>query len=130
MPELPDLAILADAFHAALAGRPVLAAEAPGPLTVRGTPAELNALVGQRLLRFCRRGKFLWLEFERDRVVINAMLTGRLQLAADPTVKRPQKTLFVIRFGARDAEPADVAGWAAGAAWVPSPVATPELRYR
>jgi formamidopyrimidine-DNA glycosylase len=130
MPELPDLAILADAFHAALAGRPVLAAEAPGPLTVRGTPAELNALVGQRLLRFYRRGKFLRLEFERDRVVINAMLTGRLQLAADPTVKRPQKTLFVIRFGARDAEPADVAGWAAGAAWVPSPVATPELRYR
>ena len=84
MPELPDLAILADAFHAAMTGRPVLAAEAPGPLTVRGTPAELSALVGQRLRRFHRRGKFLWLDFDRDRVVINAMLTGRLQLAADP----------------------------------------------
>ena len=44
MPELPDLAILADAFHASMVGRRVVAAEAPGPLTVRGTPAELDAL--------------------------------------------------------------------------------------
>jgi formamidopyrimidine-DNA glycosylase len=130
MPELPDLAILADAFHAALAGRPVLAAEAPGPLTVRGTPADINALVGQRLLRLYRRGKFLWLEFERDRVVINAMLTGRLQLAADAAVKKPQKTLFVIRFGARKGAPADAPAWTVGAPWTPTPDATPELRYR
>jgi len=44
-----DLAVVADAFHAALAGRPVTAAIAPGPLAVRGTPAEMGALVGQRL---------------------------------------------------------------------------------
>ena len=130
MPELPDLAILADALHASLTGRPVLAAEAPGPLTVRGTPSELNALVGQRLLRFCRRGKFLWLDFDRDRIVINAMLTGRLQLAGDPTVKKPQKTLFVVRFGAREGHPPDAAAWTAGAAWIPAADATPELRYR
>ena len=77
MPELPDLAILADAFHAGLTGRSVLGVEAPGPLTVRGTPQEMGAFVGQRLERFHRRGKFLWLEFERDRIAINAMLTGR-----------------------------------------------------
>jgi formamidopyrimidine-DNA glycosylase len=131
MPELPDLAILADAFSAALVGRSVLAAEAPGPLTVRGTPAELDALVGQRLDRFYRRGKFLWLEFERDRVVINAMLTGRLQLAADPKVKRPQKTLFVLRFGERSGgPPAGAAAWTAGADWIPADDATPEMRYR
>ncbi|MGA3058655.1 MAG: DNA-formamidopyrimidine glycosylase family protein [Candidatus Limnocylindrales bacterium] len=130
MPELPDLAILSDAFHAALAGRPVLAAEAPGPLTVRGTPAELNALVGQRLSRFHRRGKFLWLDFERDRVVINAMLTGRLQLATDAAVKKPQKTLFVMRFGARDGVPLDAAAWTSGAPWIPAPDASPGMRYR
>jgi formamidopyrimidine-DNA glycosylase len=130
VPELPDLSVLADAFAAAMAGRPLLAVEAPGPLTVRGTPAELGALVGQRLERFHRRGKFLWLEFERDRVVINAMLTGRLQLAADPAVKRPQKTLFVMRFGARGGVPDEVAAWTAGAAWIPAADATPELRYR
>ena len=159
MPELPDLSILADAFEAALVGRKVLAAEAPGPLTVRGTPAEMAALVGQRLERFYRRGKFLWLEFDRDRVVINAMLTGRLQLAADPAVKRPQKTLFVLSFGVREDGPAEAgpaksgsaksgaaawtagaaksgsaksgaAAWTAGAAWIPAPDATPEMRYR
>ena len=84
VPELPDLAILADAFGAALIDRPVLSAAALGPLTVRGTPTELNAFVGQRLRSFHRRGKFLWLDFERDRIAINAMLTGRLQLAASP----------------------------------------------
>jgi formamidopyrimidine-DNA glycosylase len=131
MPELPDLAILADAFHAAVAGRTVLAVEAPGPLTVRGTPAEQQALVGQTLERFHRRGKFLWLEFERDRIAINAMLTGRLQLAGSPAVKRPNKAMFVMRFGPRpNGPPADAAAWTSGADWLPDPAATPELRYK
>jgi formamidopyrimidine-DNA glycosylase len=130
VPELPDLAVLADAFHAGLAGRRVLEIEAPGPLTVRGTPAEMSALVGQRLQRFCRRGKFLWLEFERDRLVINAMLTGRLQLAAGAAVKKPQKTMFVLRFGARERVPSDAASWTSVAAWIPDLNAEPELRYR
>ena len=59
MPELPDLAIVADALHAALAGRAITTARAPGPLAVRGTPAELDALVGQRLTSIRRRGKLL-----------------------------------------------------------------------
>ncbi len=131
MPELPDLAILAEAFHAALAGRRVLSVEAPGPLTVRGTPSEQQALVGQRLERFHRRGKFLWLELERDRIAINAMLTGRLQLAASPAVKRPQKTLFVMRFGEReDGPPPDAAEWTRAAPWIPAADSTPEMRYR
>jgi len=113
-----------------MTGRTVLAAEAPGPLTVRGTPNELSALAGQRLARFYRRGKFLWLEFERDRIVINAMLTGRLQLAADPSVKKPQKTLFIIRFGTREGQPPGAASWTSGATWIPPDDATPELRYR
>lgn len=130
MPELPDLSILADAFHAAMTGRPVVEVDAPGPLTVRGTPAELNALVGQRLVRFSRRGKFLFLDFEGDRVAINAMLTGRLQLAAGPEVKKPPKTLVIVRFGPRSEAPADAAAWTAGAGWIPGDAATPELRYR
>jgi formamidopyrimidine-DNA glycosylase len=130
VPELPDLSILADAFHAALAGRPVLAAEALGPLTVRGTPLELEAFKGQRLLRCRRRGKFLWLEFDRDRIAINAMLTGRLQLAPTPAVARPQKTTFVMRFGTRERGPDDAAAWTQGAPWLPASDATPELRFR
>ena len=130
VPELPDLAILADAFHAALVGRRAVEVAAPGPLTVRGTPAEMSAIVGQRLERFHRRGKFLWLEFEQDRIAINAMLTGRLQLASDPAVKKPNKTMFVVRFAASEKSALDAATWTAGATWVPAPSATPELRYR
>lgn len=131
MPELPDLAILADAFDAALVGRRVIGAEAPGPLTVRGTPAEMAALVGQRLDRFYRRGKFLWLEFERDRIAINAMLTGRLQLAPNPGAKRPARTLFVLRFGPLEGASSHIgADWTRGAVWIPAIEDTPEMRYR
>ena len=129
MPELPDLTVVADAFHAALAGRSVRSAEAPGPLAVRGTPAELQALVGQRLEAIRRRGKFLLLSLERDAIVCNPMLTGRLQLAA-PGDKRPAKTAVVLGFGPRSSRPRDAAGWTTGAPWMPADDATVEVRYR
>jgi formamidopyrimidine-DNA glycosylase len=130
VPELPDLEIVADALHAALADRPVLAGTALAPLTVRGTPAELDALAGQRVVAIRRAGKFLDLELSRDRVSINPMLTGRFQLA-DPGVKRPSGTALVLSFGPRPGGiPPDAAEWTMDAAWVPPPEATPEVRYR
>ena len=62
MPELPDLDVVADALHAALAGRTVDDARALMPLAVRGTPDELAALAGQRVARVARAGKFLDLD--------------------------------------------------------------------
>ena len=129
MPELPDLAVVADALHAALAGRPVSAARAPGPLAVRGTPAELEALVGQRLASIRRRGKLLLVDFDRDRVVINPMLTGRLQLAA-PGAPLPNKTAVVLAFAARAKRPRDAAPWTSRASWLPADDAAAEIRYR
>ena len=98
MPELPDLTVVADALHAALAGRSVRSAEAPGPLAVRGTPAELEALRGQPLDAVRRRGKFLLIALERDAIACNPMLTGRFQLAS-PGDRVPQKTAVVLGFG-------------------------------
>jgi formamidopyrimidine-DNA glycosylase len=130
VPELPDLTVVADALHASLAGRSVRSAEAPGPLAVRGTPAELQALVGQRLESIRRRGKFLLIALERDEIVCNPMLTGRFQLAG-PGDKLPTKTAVVLGFGRRpDGPPADAAAWTRGAAWLPAPEANPEVRYR
>jgi formamidopyrimidine-DNA glycosylase len=129
VPELPDLAVVADALHAALAGRSVERAEAPAPLAVRGTPAELQALVGQRLDRVGRRGKFLVFELARDRLAVNAMLTGRLQLAA-PEDKRPQSTAVVLAFGPRARGPRDAAAWTKRATWLPPDAAPAEVRYR
>jgi formamidopyrimidine-DNA glycosylase len=129
VPELPDLAIVADAFHAALTGRPITIARAPGPLAVRGTPAELDGLVGQELRRISRRGKFLLADLDRDRVVFSPMLTGRFQLA-DPAAALPSKTAVVLGFGLRARRPRDAAKWTTGAKWQPADDAAAEIRYR
>ena len=130
VPELPDLTVVAEALDAALRGRPVDAATAPGPLAVRGTPAELAALVGQRVRAIRRRGKFLTIDLDGDAIVVNPMLTGRFQLAA-PGDKLPTRTAVVLGFGARaHGAPEDAPGWTDGAAWMPAPTATPEVRYR
>ena len=130
MPELPDLTVVAEAFDAALRGRPITAANAPGPLAVRGTPAELDALVGQRVTAIRRKGKFLEIDLDRDRVVVNPMLTGRFQLAS-PGAKLPTKTAVVLGFGERGPTPGfKPARWTVGAAWLPTDDARPEVRYR
>jgi formamidopyrimidine-DNA glycosylase len=129
VPELPDLAVVVEALHAALAGRPLTSASAPGPLAVRGTPAELQALVDQTLRSVTRRGKFVELALERDRVVVNAMLTGRFQLAP-PGTKVPAKTAVVLGFGARHGGPVDAARWTRDAGWLPADDASAEIRYR
>lgn len=130
MPELPDLTVVAEAFDAALRGRPIESAQAPGPLAVRGTPAELDALVGQTITAIRRRGKFLMIDLDGDRVVVNPMLTGRFQLAL-PGAKLPTKTAVVLRTGplppGRRNRPV---AWTRDAAWLPSADAHPEVRYR
>ena len=128
MPELPDLAILADALHAGLTGRAVIAAATPQSLVLRGTPAELAALRSQALETVTRRGKFLVFQFERDRIVINAMLTGRLGFAAPGTKPWPQ-TAAMLEFGP-GAPGHRVADWLAEAVWLPRADARVEMRYR
>jgi formamidopyrimidine-DNA glycosylase len=129
LPELPDLTIVAEAFHAALSGRPILSATAPGPLAVRGTPAELVGLEGQRVTAIRRRGKFLDIDLDRDRIVVNPMLTGRFQLAR-PDVRLPSKTAVILAFGARKGRPRDAARWTVGASWLPADGTEIEIRYR
>ena len=130
MPELPDLTVVAEAFDAALRGRPIESVEAPGPLAVRGTPTELEALVGQTITAIRRRGKLFLVDLDRDRVVVNPMLTGRFQLAA-PGVKLPTKTAVILRLGPMAARGRfRPAAWTRNAAWLPAPDAHPEVRYR
>jgi formamidopyrimidine-DNA glycosylase len=130
VPELPDLTVVAEAFDAALRGRRIESTRAPGPLAVRGTPAELDALVGQTVTSIRRRGKFLMIDLDRDRVVVNPMLTGRFQLAG-PGVKLPAKTAVVLGFGPMGARGRfRPAAWTRDASWLPAPDANPEIRYR
>jgi formamidopyrimidine-DNA glycosylase len=129
VPELPDLAVVAEAFHAALAGRQVMRASAPAPLAVRGTPCELGDCVGQRLTAVRRQGKFIVFDLDRDRIAVNAMLTGRFQLAS-PGTKSPPRTALILGFGPRSAPPPDTDSWTRDAAWLPPDDSETELRYR
>jgi formamidopyrimidine-DNA glycosylase len=129
VPESPDLTVVADALHAAISGRSIASMTMPGPLAVRGTPAEAAAMVGQAVTGIHRRGKFLLIDLERDAIAINPMLTGRLQLAS-PGAALPSKTAVVWGFGPRRAGPPDAAAWTHGAAWLPADPAAAEIRYR
>jgi formamidopyrimidine-DNA glycosylase len=130
VPELPDLTIVAEAFDAALRGRPIESVSAPGPLAVRGTPTELEALVGQTVTAIRRRGKFLMIDLDRDDVVVNPMLTGRFQLAG-PGTKLPTKTAVVLGFGPLASRGRfKPAAWTRDAAWLPTSDGHPEIRYR
>jgi len=139
VPELPDLSILADSLDAGLAGRPLADASTPQSLVLRGTPTELATYKGQVLREVSRQGKFLVFRFDRDQIVINAMLTGRLGFAIPGTKAWPQ-TAAVMTFGPAAASAQDLAiddertrptaKWLAGADWLPAREAEVELRYR
>jgi formamidopyrimidine-DNA glycosylase len=131
VPELPDLRVLAEAFTAALAGRSLVDIAVMQPLVLRGTSEEAHRFEGQRLRLVRQRGKFLTLDFGPHRMVVNAMLTGRLGLAI-PGSRTPSAMAMAITFGPRlePPDPADVAPWTHGAAWLPDEAAAVELRYR
>jgi formamidopyrimidine-DNA glycosylase len=82
VPELPDLTIVAEELVRRVAGREVLAADAPTPILVRATPGELEALAGTTLGSARRRGKFLLIPIDRAAkpfrvLAANPMLAGR-----------------------------------------------------
>jgi formamidopyrimidine-DNA glycosylase len=130
VPELPDLAILADALDEALAGRPMIGAKVPQTLVLRGTPAELAGFDGQVLNSVRRRGKFLVFDFGRDRIVFNPMLTGRLGLAV-AGAKPWQQWAAAFEFGpVAVAHEAARNTWPGSADWLPRPDLGVELRYR
>jgi formamidopyrimidine-DNA glycosylase len=133
VPELPDLAILADAFHAGLAGRALRSLDVRHPFVLRATPPEVEALRAQELRSVRRRGKFVVFSFERDRLVANAMLTGRFRMSPAGTAPKKRggtKEGLIFVFGPRDRPPDDAAEWTRDASWLPADDASVELGYR
>ncbi len=127
MPELPDLAILADAFDAALGGRPVTAFAASDPLVLRATPSEAADIVGDLVRSVGRRGKHLVFRMDRHELWAAPMLTGRFALVA-PGSPRP-KAAVSMTLGPRVARRARPVPWVARAPWLPASGDPTELRY-
>jgi len=127
VPELPDLAILADAFDGALAGRPIIAVETADPLVLRATPDQVMSLVGEALHSVERRGKHLILRLDTRDLWVAPMLTGRLGLAPPGATRKKAAARLV--FGGRLTAPRPPAEWVAGAAWLPPDDEELELRY-
>jgi formamidopyrimidine-DNA glycosylase len=127
VPELPDLAVVAEALDAALAGRPVTAVAAPDPLVLRATPAQAGALLGQLVRGIGRRGKYLVLRLERNDIWAAPMLSGRFALAT-PGAARPRAAV-ALTLGQRIGPLRPPARWLLGAAWLPRDELPAELRY-
>ena len=83
VPELPDLTDRRRGFPCGARGPVDRRPHAPPARSPCGArPPSSQALAGQRVERIRRRGKFLVIDLDRDRIVVNPMLTGRFQLAA------------------------------------------------
>jgi formamidopyrimidine-DNA glycosylase len=83
MPELPDLEYVSARLREELIGREITAARVKEPIVLRiAVPGDLSACVGSAFTSVERRGQFLVFGLTRDlKLVINAMLAGRLRVA-------------------------------------------------
>ena len=127
VPELPDLAILADAFDACLTGRPIIAVRVAEALVMRATPEQVGSLTGEVLQGVERRGKLLVFRLTTRDIWAAPMLTGRFGLAT-PGAPRPKAAVTFV-LGSRSAPPRTPAAWLAGAPWMPPGDREVELRY-
>ena len=127
VPELPDLAILAEAFDAALVGRTLAAVTVSDPLVLRATPEQAAALAGRSLESVRRRGKLLVFRLGALDVWAAPMLTGRFALAT-PGAAKPRAAV-TFAFGPRPTVVRPAPSWVAGAAWLPSDDHSVDLRY-
>ncbi len=99
MPELPDLEAIKDFLNQKVAGLTIESTSVINVIPIRrpGASEFAATLTGNVLTDAQRRGKFLLLKMKSGHTLaINAMLTGRLQYAAQGA-KQKAKTCFVLR---------------------------------
>lgn len=119
MPELPELEVIRERLHAAIAGARLSEARLHDPFVLRSVEPPWETLVGRRVLSVSRRAKFLLLELGSVtdsstapagasprppgptgvELAIHLMLGGRLHLR-DPATFKPhrRRTLGSLRF--------------------------------
>ena len=98
MPEAPDLEVIKEMLIHRVAGRKVSYAKVLKPTVLRSlaAPNFPEDVAGRTVERIARKGKFLLLDFNPNRMlVINPMLTGAFQLCS-PQARVFKRTCMVI----------------------------------
>jgi formamidopyrimidine-DNA glycosylase len=98
MPELPEVEITARRLNAALAGRTLESALAPGMVTMKTFDPPLSAVDGRRIAGVSRRGKMPVVEFDGGlALLIHLMSAGRLQLFDQRASTRDRRSRLLLR---------------------------------
>src|SRR5579875_2157640 len=98
MPELPEVEITARLLSAALAGRRVESALAPGVNALKTFDPPLSALEGGTIARVGRRGKLFVVELDGElTVLVHLMSAGRLQLFDTRASLRDKTSRLLVR---------------------------------
>jgi formamidopyrimidine-DNA glycosylase len=109
MPELPEVEITARLLDAALAGRRVQSALAPGINALKTYEPPLSSLEGQSILAVRRRGKHLIVDLDGPErphaLLIHLMSAGRLQLYDKLAGPRDRTSRLLVRVEPLDGEP-------------------------
>jgi formamidopyrimidine-DNA glycosylase len=101
MPELPQMQALAERLDATLGGFELTGWEPLGFTGLKTVEPSPDTLVGRRLVRVTRRGKYLVFEFDGgQRVLVHLSQAGRLDVETPPKRTRGGKGGVVrLRFG-------------------------------
>jgi formamidopyrimidine-DNA glycosylase len=98
MPELPEVEITARLIGAAIAGRVIESAFAPGVNALKTYDPPLSAIEGATLQGAERRGKLFLISLDGDMaLLIHLMSAGRLQLFATRSSLRDRTSRFLLR---------------------------------
>jgi formamidopyrimidine-DNA glycosylase len=100
VPELPEVQALAERLDALLAGSTVSAIEPLGLSGLKTHDPPPESLVGLRLERVGRRGKYLVLELGGPRMLVHLSQGGRLVVEDPPKATRPKGAVVRLRFEA------------------------------
>jgi formamidopyrimidine-DNA glycosylase len=101
VPELPEVQALAERLDALLAASTVSAIEPLGFSGLKTHDPPPESLVGLRLERVGRRGKFLVLDLGGSRMLIHLSQGGRVVVEDPPKATRPKGAVVRLRFEAR-----------------------------
>jgi formamidopyrimidine-DNA glycosylase len=101
VPELPEVQALAERLDAAVAGAPFAGAVVLQFSSLKTVSPRPESLVGAKLERVSRRGKFVVFEFAGPRLLVHLSQGGRIDVEDPPKKTRPRGAVARLAFDGR-----------------------------